>query len=226
MTGLRALRPHVMRVLRGKIMPRQVDYYFSLISPWSYLGHGEFVAVARKHDVTIQYNPVRLPELFPQSGGLPLAKRHPLRQQYRMMELQRWREKRQMPMQLRPKFWPFDSALGDRVVIALAAGGLRVENFLPLAFAATFEKEQDLADEKVLADLLMSAGFDAPAILQQAKSESCAEIYSANLQKAIDSAAFGAPTYVLNGEVFWGQDRIDFLDAALKTGRKAFHADV
>jgi 2-hydroxychromene-2-carboxylate isomerase len=207
-------------------MSRQVDYYFSLISPWSYLGHGEFVAVARKHDVTIQYKPVTLPELFPQSGGLPLAKRHPMRQQYRMMELQRWREKRQVPMQLRPKFWPFDSELGDRVVIALAAAGVQVENFLAPAFAAIFEREQDLADERVLAGLLRSAGFDAPAILQQAKSDSSAAIYSANLQDAVDDAVFGAPTYVLDREVFWGQDRIGFLDSALTSGRKAFHADV
>jgi 2-hydroxychromene-2-carboxylate isomerase len=207
-------------------MPRHVSYYFSLISPWSYLGHHEFITVARKHDLAVRYKPVTLPELFPQSGGLPLAKRHPSRQGYRMMELQRWREKRQVPMQLRPKFWPFDPELGDRVVIALAAAELPVENFLPRAFAATFENDQNLADEKVLAALLTSAGVDAAAILQQAKNEVSAAVYAANLQEAIDNAVFGAPTYLLDGEVFWGQDRIGFLDAALTSGRQAFRADV
>ncbi len=87
-------------------MPSQVDYYFSLHSPWSYLGHSAFIATATKHAAHVVYRPVPLGRLFPETGGLPLAQRHRTRQDYRMLELQRWREKLQITLQLHPKFWP------------------------------------------------------------------------------------------------------------------------
>jgi 2-hydroxychromene-2-carboxylate isomerase len=207
-------------------MSRHVDYYFSLVSPWSYLGHAEFAAVARKHDLLVRYKPLALPDIFAQTGGLPLAKRHPARQRYRMQELQRWREKRGLPMHLQPKFWPFDPTLADRTVIALAAAAQSVEAFLPGAFASVFETEQNLGDETTLGALLTKAGVDAAPILQKAKSEAAAAAYAANLAEALEIGVFGAPSYVLEGEIFWGQDRIGLLDEALMSGRKAFRADV
>ncbi|MGO9005716.1 MAG: 2-hydroxychromene-2-carboxylate isomerase [Beijerinckiaceae bacterium] len=207
-------------------MSRHIDYYFSLVSPWSYLGHKEFIALAGKHDLAVHYKPVTLPELFPQSGGLLLAKRHRSRQNYRMLELQRWREKRQLPMRLHPKFWPFDTTLADRVVIALTAAAQPVEDFLPRAFAAIFGEDRDLGDEAVLDALLTESGFDAAATLQHARSEAIASIHAANLKEALEAGVFGAPSYVLDGEVFWGQDRIGFLGTAIASGRQAFRADV
>lgn len=207
-------------------MPRRVDYYFSLISPWSCLGHRAFAAVATKHDLDVHYKPVALPEVFPQSGGLPLGKRHPLRQNYRMLELQRWRERHKVAMNLHPKYWPFDTSLADRTVVALVEAAEPVEAFLPRAFAAVFENDENLGDETVIAGLLSAAGLDAADILQRAKSETCGAIYAANVTEALAAGVFGAPSYVLDGEVFWGQDRIDFLDGALASGRAAFHAHV
>lgn len=207
-------------------MSREVDYYFSLSSPWSYLGHGEFCDVVRKHGLTVRYKPVKLSELFAQTGGLPLAKRHPARQNYRMLDLQRWREKRQVPMQMHPKFWPFDATLADCTIVALAMAGSPVERVLPRAFAGVFEENKDLCDERVLGALLTEAGVDAAETLQQAKSAATVSIYADNGHTAIGSGVFGAPSYVLDGEVFWGQDRIGFLDSALVSGRKAFRADV
>jgi 2-hydroxychromene-2-carboxylate isomerase len=207
-------------------MRRRVDYYFSLISPWSYIGHRAFAAVAKKHDLDVRYRPMALQEVFPQSGGLPLGKRHPLRQNYRMMELQRWRERRKLAMNLHPKFWPFDPSLVDRTVVALADAGAPVEAFLPRAFVGVFEKEENLADEAVIAGLLQAAGIDAADIVQRAKSDACGTIYAANAAEALAMGVFGAPGFVLDGEVFWGQDRIDFLDDALTSGRAAFHANV
>ena len=75
-------------------MSRAITYYFSLLSPWAYLGHAEFGRIAQRHDLTIDYRPVNLMTLFPETGGLPLPKRHPSRQRYRLLELQRWREAR------------------------------------------------------------------------------------------------------------------------------------
>jgi 2-hydroxychromene-2-carboxylate isomerase len=207
-------------------MRRRVDFYFSLISPWTYIGHRTFAAVAQKHDLDVRYRPMALLEVFPQSGGLPLGKRHPLRQNYRMMELQRWRERRKLAMNLHPKFWPLDTRLADRTIIALAQAGQPVEAFLSRALVGIFEKEENLADEAVIAGLLQTAGIDAADSLQRAKSDACGAIYAANGTEALAAGVFGAPGFVLDGEVFWGQDRIDFLDEALTSGRAAFHANV
>ncbi len=207
-------------------MTRQIEYYFSFSSPWSYLGHADFVAVAEKHAAAVLYKPVPLGRLFPETGGLPLAKRHPARQAYRLVELQRWRDKKHIKLQLHPKFWPFDPSLADRIVITLAAQGAVAEDFVPQAFAAVFAAEQNLADEAVLAALLAQAGFDAEGIIAAAKDDTASAAYDANLAAAMARGVFGAPSYVLDGEIFWGQDRISSLDEALASGRKPYKADV
>ena len=75
-------------------MPRTLDYYFSLLSPWAYIGHASLMDIVGRHGLTVNYKPVALVQVFADTGGLPLPKRHPARQRYRMFELQRWREKR------------------------------------------------------------------------------------------------------------------------------------
>ena len=207
-------------------MSRRVDYYYSLVSPWSCLGHRDFIAMARKHGVEVRYRPAAFSEVFPESGGLPLAKRHPLRQAYRLVDLQRWRERRGIPLRLHPKFWPLDPRLADRTVIALAEQGQDVEAFLPRAFAGVFVEERDLADPAVVAALLAEAGIAPEPVLAAAKSEACAATYAANTAAALEAGVFGAPSYVLDGEVFWGQDRIECLDEALTSARPPYHADI
>jgi 2-hydroxychromene-2-carboxylate isomerase len=203
-------------------MAEKIDYFFTLTSPWSYLGHADFLRIATEHGVEVSYKPIPLQRLFPETGGLPLAKRHPARQNYRMLELQRWREKRHLKLRLTPKFWPFDPALVDRLIIALVSSGAMVETFLPQAFMAVFADEQNLADEAVLSALLSEAGLDAETLMSLAKSESVAAEYEKNLQEALQIGIFGVPSYVLNGEIFWGQDRVEFLDEALKSHRAAY----
>src|ERR1700753_685263 len=110
-------------------MSRRIDYFFSLVSPWAYIGHRFFVAMAHRYGVAISYRPVALNEVFAETGGLPLAKRHPTRQAYRMMELQRWRGKRALRFHRRPKHWPFDADPANRALLAIVA-----ENGDPAAF--------------------------------------------------------------------------------------------
>ena len=204
-------------------MSRSIDYYFSCISPWSYLGHAPFIAIAKKHTLTVTYRPVPLGRLFAETGGLPASKRHPARQDYRLIELQRWRDRLGIDLKLRPKYWPFNPSLADRVVIALATSG-RVEDFLPQAFASVFSGEQNLADEEVIASLLASGGLASKDIIAAAKSDRVFAAYEENLAAAIACGVFGAPSYVLNGEIFWGQDRLSCLDEALTSGRKPYVA--
>ncbi|MGO8834727.1 MAG: 2-hydroxychromene-2-carboxylate isomerase [Roseiarcus sp.] len=204
-------------------MVRRIDYYFSMVSPWAYIGHPVFVAIARRRAAQIVYRPVPLSEVFFETGGLPLAKRHPARQAYRMMELQRWREKRGLAFHLSPKFWPFDADLANRVVIAAAAEA-DPARLVQEAFNGVWENEQNLADAAVLAALLRRAGFDPDATLRRADSAESRAAYERNRLEAIAAGAFGSPCYVLDGEVFWGQDRLELLDDALASGRAPFSA--
>lgn len=197
---------------------RQVVYCFSLLSPWSYLGHDAFMALARRHDASVAWRPIDLLAIFPESGGLPLAKRHPKRQAYRDIELQRWRARRGVPLKLRPAFWPLNIALADRTVAALTARGTDPDGFVRRAFAGLWAEDLDLADAATLVRLLADAGH-GPEVLTEAKAPVTAEIYDRNTREALDGGVFGAPTYLLDGEPFWGQDRLDLLDEALTSGR-------
>lgn len=205
-------------------MARHLTVYISLLSPWAYIGHAELQGIAAKHELRVDYRPVALSQVFPESGGLPLAKRHPARQRYRILELQRWRDKRGLDFHLHPQFWPFDPAPADRIVCAMALAGADPQKFVGAAFAATFERQRDLADPKVLAETLEEAGYDAHW-LQRGASGEAETSYQRNLALALESGVFGSPSYVLDGEVFWGQDRLDLLDDALTSGRKPFSPD-
>jgi 2-hydroxychromene-2-carboxylate isomerase len=206
-------------------MSRHLTVYFSLLSPWAYIGHAALQGLAAKHGLRVDYRPVALSQVYPESGGLPFAKRHPIRKRYRIVDLQRWREKRGLNFHLHPQFWPFDPAPGDRIICAMALEGADPQKFIAAAFAATFERQRDLADPKVLAATLEEAGYD-PHWLQRGESGEAETSYQRNLALALESGVFGSPSYVLDGEVFWGQDRLDLLDDALTSGRKPYQPDV
>ena len=206
-------------------MSRSIAYYFTVVSPWAYIGHDLFTRIARKHGATIDYRPVNLGEVFPQSGGLPLTKRHPLRVAYRTMELKRWREKRGLDFALKPKGWPFDPGLADRVALALLARGEDPNAYLSNAFRAVFETELNLGDAANVAAVLKESGHDADALIADAQSQPIRDAYAANNAAALAAGVFGSPSYVLDGEVFWGQDRIELLDEALASGRAPYLAD-
>jgi 2-hydroxychromene-2-carboxylate isomerase len=209
----------------GAKMPKQIDYYFSMVSPWAYIGHATFEDVVRANGCKVNYKPVFLGELFSETGGLPLGKRHPVRQRYRMMELQRWREKRGLPFYLQPKHWPFDVRTADGVVLGALEKNLNPEPFIRAGFKGIWEQQLDLADRDVIVRLADGAGLPGQALVARASSPEIAAAYEQNRQDAIAAGVFGAPGYVLDGEVFWGQDRIELLADALKSGRAPFRAE-
>jgi 2-hydroxychromene-2-carboxylate isomerase len=203
-------------------MSRAIAYYFSLLSPWAYIGHRHFVDIARRHSAAIVYKPVLLNEVFSETGGLPLAKRHPARQAYRMLELQRWREKRRLDFHLWPKHWPFDADLANCSTLAIVAAGGDPADFVQKVFNGVWEGQENLADAAVLLPLLREAGFNPETVLAKADSEEIRAAYERNRLEAVAIGVFGAPSYVLDGEIFWGQDRLDLLDDALASGRQPF----
>lgn len=204
-------------------MSRNLTVYFSLISPWAYIGHGELQRIVARRGLRVDYRPVALSRLFPESGGLPLGQRHESRQNYRMVELQRWRDRRGLDFALRPAFWPFDPTAADQIVCALAAAGADAEPFIAAAFRAVFEQQRDLANAEVLRSLLQDNGLDPSWLARGAAAE---PLYRENLAQALEAGVFGSPSYVLDGEIFWGQDRLDLLDDALASGRAPFTAKV
>jgi 2-hydroxychromene-2-carboxylate isomerase len=207
-------------------MPQEIDYYFSMPSPWAYIGHRVFTDLVKAHDLKVTYKPVLLGELFAETGGLPLGKRHPVRQRYRMLELQRWRDKRGLTFHLKPSNWPFDGRLADGLVIAIVEAGLDPEPFLQRAFPAVWEDDLNLGDAAVLTRLADEVGLPSAKLLERAASDEVAAKYEQNRQDGLASDVFGSPAYVLNGEVFWGQDRLDLLADALKAKRAPYSSAV
>lgn len=199
-----------------------IDYYFTHMSPWAYLGHAPFLEIARKHGVTINVKPVDLRNVFSETGGQPLAKRHPSRQAYRFVEMQRWKEFRNVPLTFRPKYFPTDPSLADRCAIALNGLNGPTTAFSERTFMAIWAEEKDISDAATLSDILLSLKVDPAEVLDLAASNATGETYERYSQEAMDAGAFGSPCYVLKGEPFWGQDRLDLLDAALTSKRDPY----
>lgn len=199
-------------------MPRTIDYYFAPQSPWAYLGHERLAALARAADAQVRVMPVDLGgKVFPISGGLPLPKRAPQRQAYRLLELKRYSEFLQIPLNPQPRFFPVNGDDAARLIIAVDQhdGAEAAMNISGAALRACWAQERNIADAKVLAELLVEQGL-AAARLEQSYSQAVQVRYEAYTQQAIDAGVFGAPTYCIDGELFWGQDRLDFVERKLR----------
>ena len=206
-------------------MHRSIDYYFSLVSPWAYIGHATFMNLTQRHSLDVNFSRCRF-QVFAETGGLPLNKRALARQRYRIVELQRWREKRGVQLNVHPKFWPFNVETADHLTVAIVESSASPDQFLRKAFPGVRVDERNLADEQTLMVLADDVGLPAQKLLADARSENVKKRYQQNIQEALEIDAFGSPCYVLDGEVFWGQDRIELLDDALTFGRKAYRNDI
>lgn len=205
-------------------MAAKLDYFFSIVSPWAYIGHDAFHDVVARYDVEVNYRPMALLDLFDRTGTPRLPDRHQTRRDYRMMELQRWREKRGLSFHLQPTHWPFPFATADRMVIAATQAGLNPAGFMRAVFKGIWEDQKNYAEESELVAAADGAGLPGADLLAAAKAEPTEAVYKENTEAVLAAGGFGAPIYLLNGEVFWGQDRIDLLEDALKSGRGPFLA--
>jgi len=203
-------------------MAKHVDYYFAPHSPWTYLGHLRFWDIARKTGTKIRVLPVDLGQVFPVSGGLPLSKRAPQRQAYRLVELKRFSDWLHAPMNLTPKYFPVNPDDAARLVIAvdMQDGSDAAMALADTLLRAVWVKDLNIADEAVLAAALAERELPA-ARLESAHSQAVQERYEADSQAAIEAGVFGAPSYVVvddaaPSEIFWGQDRLDFLERRLR----------
>ncbi len=197
-------------------MPKTIDYYFTVASPWTYFGHERLRAIAARHGAAIVAKPIDLGKVFPVSGGLPLAKRAPQRQAYRLTELARWRDHLRIPINLRPRYAAASADLAAKWILAAAERGEKAALDLAGAFMrARWAEERDVGEEATLRAIAEAHALDAAALGARAATPEVAQRFEALTQEAIDRQVFGAPTYVCDGELFWGQDRLDFLDRKL-----------
>ena len=197
-------------------MTKLIDYYFTPISPFVYFGHDRLVAIARVHGATITVKAINLGEVFPVSGGLPLSKRAPQRQAYRLLELKRWSDYLDIPIKVQPRFFPVNGDLAAAWILAAQEQGVAPALALTGAVGrAIWEQERDVAAGSTLMEIAGELGLDAVALARRAASAEIVARYKALTQEAIDRQVFGAPTYIYRDELFWGQDRLDFLGRAL-----------
>jgi carboxymethylenebutenolidase len=198
-------------------MAKLVDYYFSPKSPWSYLGHSRFTQLVKKHGARVNVKAVDLPRVFSVSGGVPLKQRAPQRQAYRLVELKRFREHLNIPFNLEPKHFPGPGHDAPKLIIAAdIVHGAEVA--MEVAYGlmkACWAEDRSIDDAETRAAIVRAAGRDPAALAAPAVAEAAAAKYEAYTQEAIDRNVFGAPSYVIDGVIFWGQDRLEFVDRAL-----------
>lgn len=199
-------------------MPHTVDYFLAPQSPWTYLGHERLVRLAREAGASVRVRPIDLGRIFPLSGGLPLPKRAPQRQAYRLLEMRRFSELLGLPLNLQPKFFPVGGDPAARLIVAVDRqdGSQAALRLAGAVLAAVWVQERDIASDAVLAGLLDDCGLAAER-LAQSKAPDVQQQYEAHTQAAIDAGVFGAPTYAIDGELFWGQDRLDFVQRKLSS---------
>jgi len=193
-----------------------IDYYFAPQSPWTYLGHARFEAIAKAANAVVRVLPADFGKIFAISGGLPLLKRAPQRQAYRLLELARFSDFLKLPLNVQPRYFPVAPDDAARLIIAVnlqdgAQAALRLSGAV---FGAVWEQQRDIANAQTLAELITECGLPSER-LAQSRSQAVQDQYDANTQAAIEAGVFGAPSYCLGGEIFWGQDRLDFVERKL-----------
>ncbi|MFT6452557.1 MAG: 2-hydroxychromene-2-carboxylate isomerase [Halocynthiibacter sp.] len=192
-----------------------IDYFFATISPYSYLAGTRLEEIAARHGATITYKPVDLIALFPETGGTPVPQRHISRLEYRTQELRRQSAKTGLPLNLKPAFFPTNPAPSAYAIIAAQeAGGGDLGALVHSVMRACWAEERDAAQDDLIRELLEAAGFDPK--LADSGMLSGADTYARNFEEAKRRGVFGAPFYITeDDERFWGQDRLEDLDAHL-----------
>ena len=192
-----------------------IDYYFTTLSPWSYLAGLRMEDIARRHGASVTYKPVDIGQVFARTGGTLPKDRHPSRMAYRAQELPRWAAHLGMPLNLQPAHWPTNGAPAAYAIIAAqAAGGGDLAGLVHGVTRAVWAEDRNIAEDAVIRDLLSAHGFD-PALADKGLFTG-AETYARNTEDAVAAGAFGSPFYITDdGARFWGQDRLDFLDRHL-----------
>ncbi len=196
-------------------MTKTIDYYLTVISPWAYLGSQRLAEIAQKHRAEVRVIPINLGAVFPRTGGLPLPKRAPERQAYRLVELKRWSGHLGIPLILEPSNARVPDLTAACMVIAAGEGGGRPLELAQAFGRAIWEQNRNIAEVGTCEAIATETGHHAFDLLAKALDPAVRQRYAEQTEATIARGVFGAPTYVYKDEMFWGQDRLEFLDRAL-----------
>lgn len=199
-------------------MATVIDYFISTSSPWTYLGSKLITEMAAKAGATINVYPVVFGEIFAVSGGLPLPKRAPQRRAYRLMELARWKRRRASAIQIEPTNFPSTAPISSHAIIAAREAGMDALTLSNAVLAALWEDDRNIDDAAVIAAICGECGLDTDRVMAGAITPETAQRLKDDTQEAINRGIFGAPSYVIDEELFWGQDRLDFVAEKLGLG--------
>ena len=201
-------------------MSLHIDYYASLNSPWTHLGAARIEGMAAAHGASLRIYPVDFGTIFAGSGGLPLPKRSAQRQAYRLQVLARWRDHLGIPIQIQPKYFPSSEALSTGCVIAVreTIGDQPAIKLAHAVLKAVWQQERNPADPETLGQLITDCGLDAASVLALGAEPRWAERRDADTAAALARGVFGAPSYVIGDDIFWGQDRLEFVERRLARG--------
>lgn len=192
----------------------KLEIFYGISSPWAYFGARRAYAIAEKHKARLVLRPIRVIEA---NGGIPLRTRPDARQRYHALELARWSRHLGIPLNLEPRFYPCRTIeTAAQAVITVQRAGLDPREFSYAVQRALWAEERDIADLATLREIAAATlGAEAASLIQDPAPPEAREEWQRNLAEAERIGIFGTPTYVVNGELFWGQDRLDFVERAL-----------
>ncbi|MBV8792132.1 MAG: 2-hydroxychromene-2-carboxylate isomerase [Pseudolabrys sp.] len=196
-----------------------IEYFFSFLSLWSYVGSLVFQDVVKRNNATIDFKPINLFDAFEAGGSKKVRERPVPRQAYRLVEMKRWRDRRGIPLTMWPKYYPVDTSLGHRMLLAAVQGGHDVTAFAHAGLKAVWADELNVADPATLIRLADVSGLNGQLLLKRAGDSTIKAREGELTREAMDRQVFGAPFYFYRGEPFWGQDRLDHLEQAIESRR-------
>lgn len=200
-------------------MPNSINYYLSLISPWSYLGHERLLHMAKKNGVTVNPLPVDFSVIFADTGGLPLAKRSAERKAYRLQELQRWKDYLDIPLTLEPKHFPVSDKLAAAMVVKLRTNNVTdALKFAGACLRACWKEDRDISNRHTLIEIAQENNFNGESLLDN--TDASLQVIADDSANAVKLGVFGAPSYLFEEQLFWGQDRLSFLQRTLEAHAK------
>lgn len=192
----------------------QIDYFLFTLSPFCYLAGARLETIAADHRTAVAYRPFDLITVFKETGTPMPKDRHPSRQAYRLQELRRIADRQGLSINLRPAHWPTDPSPSCLAIIAAArTGGGNLGGLTHAILRACWAEERDIARPEVLSDCLRQNGY-AETLLETV-SQDDSDTFQKNTQEALQRGVFGAPSYLIDDQVFWGQDRLVYLDSWL-----------
>jgi 2-hydroxychromene-2-carboxylate isomerase len=193
-------------------MTRAIDYYFFVVSPFAYLGGAELARIAREQGATVNVKPIEVKTVFAETGGVPPAKRPKPRQDYRFVELRRWREARGLPLTLEPAHFPVPDALAAGAILAAGDDALKLSQAV---LRACWAEERDISDADTVRAIADETGLDGAKLVELSQRDDTQAEFQRITREAIDRGVFGSPWYIVDDEPFWGQDRLDFVERKL-----------